>query len=108
MKQILQPFIYAILIIAGIFIGSYLIPASSGHISLLGNGNNNPASKLSDVISYVQDQYVDTVNQQELVNTSIEQMLQHLDPHSAYIPSEDLKSVNEPLQGNFDGIGIEF
>src|SRR6185369_15531748 len=70
--------------------------------------NGNPASKLSDVISYVQDQYVDTVNQQELVNTSIEQMLQHLDPHSAYIPSEDLKSVNEPLQGNFDGIGIEF
>ncbi|MEO8151304.1 MAG: S41 family peptidase [Bacteroidia bacterium] len=108
MKQILQPFIYAILIIAGIFIGSYLIPANSGRISLLGNAHNNPASKIADVISYVQDQYVDTVNQQELVNTSIEQMLQHLDPHSAYIPAEDLKSVNEPLKGNFDGIGIEF
>jgi len=108
MKQILQPFIYALLIIAGIFIGSYLIPGYSGQSSLLSVTHRNPASKISDVINYVQDQYVDTVNQQELVNNSIEQMLQHLDPHSAYIPAEDLKSVNEPLQGNFDGIGIEF
>ncbi len=108
MKQILQPFIYAVLIVAGIFIGFYLLPAGSGNNLLLGKTHSNPASKIADVITYVQDQYVDTVNQQELVNASIEQMLQQLDPHSAYIPAEDLKAVNEPLQGDFEGIGIEF
>lgn len=96
--------IYALLIIAGIFIGIYIMPAGSSQ----GISNNNPASKISDVINFIQDEYVDTINPKQLVNTTIEQMLQQLDPHSAYIPSEELQQVNEPLKGNFDGIGIEF
>lgn len=108
MKQIAQPFIYALLIIAGIFIGSYVLPNHASSRYLLGNTKDSPANKIANVINFVQDEYVDTVNQKDLVNSSIEQMLQHLDPHSAYIPAEDLQQVNEPLQGNFDGIGIEF
>lgn len=106
MKQIFQPLIYAMLIIAGIFIGIYIMPSGASQVGNL--GNNNPANKISDVINFIQDEYVDTVNQKLLVNTTIEQMLQQLDPHSAYIPAEDLEQVNEPLKGNFDGIGIEF
>ena len=53
-------------------------------------------------------EYVDTVNQKKLVESTIEDMLHQLDPHSAYIPADELQASNEPLEGNFDGIGIEF
>lgn len=52
--------------------------------------------------------YVDTVNEKKLTEDAIRTILKDLDPHSAYIPAEDLKDANEPLVGNFDGIGIQF
>lgn len=52
--------------------------------------------------------YVDDVNSEKIVESSIVAMLKDLDPHSTYISPEDVKKMNEPLQGNFDGIGIQF
>src|SRR6185369_1311200 len=65
-------------------------------------------NKIGDVINYINDSYVDTVNPKGLVENTIEGMLHQLDPHSAYIPAEQVQAMNEPLEGNFDGIGIEF
>lgn len=65
-------------------------------------------NKLNDVINYISNEYVDTVNSRALVESTIEDMLHQLDPHSSYIPGEDLQAMNEPLEGNFDGIGVEF
>jgi carboxyl-terminal processing protease len=52
--------------------------------------------------------YVDTVNKSELVEKAIVEMLQNLDPHSTYLTKEEVKAMSEPLQGNFEGIGISF
>ncbi|MDD5694443.1 MAG: S41 family peptidase [Bacteroidales bacterium] len=52
--------------------------------------------------------YVDTVNQPRLVENAIVEMLQELDPHSVYISKEDVKKADEPLVGNFEGIGVQF
>jgi carboxyl-terminal processing protease len=52
--------------------------------------------------------YVDTVNTDALAREAIESMLKKLDPHSVFIPSEEVKAMNEPLDGNFEGVGIEF
>jgi carboxyl-terminal processing protease len=65
-------------------------------------------NKLNDIINYINQEYVDTVNQKKLVETTITDMLHQLDPHSAYIPADELQATNEPLEGNFDGIGVEF
>src|SRR5688500_312836 len=65
-------------------------------------------NKLNDIINYINQEYVDTVNQKKLVESTIEDMLHQLDPHSAYIPADQLQATNEPLEGNFDGIGVEF
>lgn len=65
-------------------------------------------NKLNDVINYINQEYVDTVNEKKLIESTIEGMLHKLDPHSAYIPSDELQATNEPLEGNFDGIGVEF
>ncbi len=52
--------------------------------------------------------YVDTVDAKKLVEDAIRGMLEHLDPHSAYSDAQETKKLNEPLQGSFDGIGIQF
>jgi carboxyl-terminal processing protease len=52
--------------------------------------------------------YVDETNEGKLVEAAIHGMLEELDPHSTYSNAEEVKKMNEPLQGNFDGIGIQF
>lgn len=69
---------------------------------------NENVYKFHRVLSLVDMFYVDTVNQEELVEDAIREMLKKLDPHSIYISKDDVKSMNEPLQGNFEGIGIQF
>jgi carboxyl-terminal processing protease len=101
------PIIFAILLAVGIFIGSRLNISFLPSHTLL-SARSNQSNKISDVINYIQNEYVDTVNSKQLVDISIEQMLQNLDPHSAYIPANELQAANEPLEGNFEGIGIEF
>ena len=101
------PFLIGAAVAAGIFIGSFLG----------GNGQENPISpfksssksdKLQDAIQYIMHEYVDTLNKDNLEEDAIISLLEQLDPHSSYIPAQDLKSVSEQLQGNFDGIGVEF
>jgi len=64
--------------------------------------------KLQATLQIINYAYVDTVHEDDLVETAIVEMLQELDPHSIYISKEDLQRANEPLQGNFEGIGIQF
>ncbi|MEP7167779.1 MAG: S41 family peptidase [Bacteroidota bacterium] len=101
------PIIFAVLLATGIFIGSRMNVSFMSGQKLFAS-KTNQSTKLSDVLNYIQNEYVDTINQKHLVDISIEQMLQNLDPHSAYIPKEDLRAANEPLEGNFEGIGVEF
>lgn len=56
----------------------------------------------------ISEHYVDTVNAEKLVEDAIRGMLEKLDPHSQYSTAEQTKKLNEPLQGSFDGIGIQF
>ena len=64
--------------------------------------------KLRQVISYIENDYVDEVDTEDLVEGVIEDMLEKLDPHSAYIPAKDLAIMQSQLKGNFEGIGVEF
>lgn len=68
----------------------------------------NPNQKLRMAEAAVAQFYVDTVNEDKLVESAIRSMLEELDPHSAYSNPEETKELNEPLEGNFSGIGISF
>jgi carboxyl-terminal processing protease len=70
--------------------------------------NGNVYTKITSLLEYIKLDYVDTINEKQLVEKTVTSMLQSLDPHSAYIPAEDFAQVNEGLEGNFEGIGIEF
>ena len=67
-----------------------------------------PEHKLRMAEAAISTFYVDTVNEDRLVESAIKSMLESLDPHSAYSNPEETKEMNEPLNGNFSGIGISF
>lgn len=67
-----------------------------------------PIEKLNALLFHIQRSYVEDVDTDRLVDEAIIAMLEDLDPHSMYIPASELKAMNEPLQGNFEGIGIQF
>lgn len=69
---------------------------------------SNASMKLRMAESAIKQLYVDTVNEDKLVEDAIRGMLEKLDPHSSYSDPEETKELNEPLQGNFSGIGITF
>ncbi len=64
--------------------------------------------KLSSVLNYIEREYVDPVSRTDLEEKTIPKILEELDPHSQYIPAKELQSVNESLEGNFSGIGVQF
>ncbi|HEY9123888.1 MAG TPA: PDZ domain-containing protein, partial [Bacteroidales bacterium] len=69
---------------------------------------NENSFKITRTLDYINSLYVDTVNQTALTETAIRAMVKELDPHSAYLNIEEVKELNEPLQGNFEGIGVSF
>ena len=102
--QIWLPLLLAIVMIVGMVIG----------FTLRENTTSNNFFKiprrtpLQEVLDLVKLKYVDAVNTDTLADEAIEEMLTHLDPHSIYIPASKLDEINEDLQGNFEGIGVEF
>ena len=78
-------------------------------LSVLAQRNaNKETEKLDYLLYYLNNNYVDTVSSHQIVEEGIRAMLKELDPHSVYISKEELKEMEEPLVGNFDGVGIQF
>ncbi len=102
-KNIWQPFIYALLIASGILLGMWLKPNTDGGLFVFKN-----KSKTGQILNIINQAYVDSVNTDSLEEIAIQELLTQLDPHSVYIPAKDLKLANEGLEGNFEGVGIEF
>lgn len=71
-------------------------------------GADNPLKKLQIAEVAVSNLYVDSVNEEKLVEDAIRGMLKELDPHSTYTSAKETKAMNEPLQGDFEGIGVQF
>lgn len=85
-----------------------LIVVSSGVLAQPSVNRSETTDKFSTLIQYIESIYVDSVNSKELVEKAIIHLLEELDPHSTYISAEEVAEANEPLQGSFDGIGIQF
>lgn len=64
--------------------------------------------KIERSLQMINGLYVDDVDTKKLAEAAIRAMLRELDPHSTYLSEEEVKAMNEPLQGNFEGIGISF
>lgn len=71
-------------------------------------GRNTPMQKLINAEMAINNLYVDSVDENKLIEDAIRGMLKSLDPHSSYATKEEVKALQEPLNGNFEGIGVEF
>jgi carboxyl-terminal processing protease len=106
-KKLLLPVIFAVLLIVGMFIGAKLTPV---HRMLGGSMSSGMYhyTKIQDILYLLEQKYVDPVDRERLVDVAIQGMLEQLDPHSAYITADQLAAINEEIQGNFEGIGVQF
>ena len=101
----LMPLFMAICVVVGILIGTFYANHFSGNRLNIINTSGN---KLNNLLHIIDDQYVDTVNMNDLVEKAMPQILSELDPHSVYISSKDVQSANDDLSSSFSGVGIEF
>lgn len=101
--QIRLPLLVSLGVAAGVLIG-----ATFSGTSPVQNDLGSNLQKMKEVLTLIDRNYVDDVDTEKLVDGAIGHMLSELDPHSAYITAEDRVRANESLQGNFEGIGIEF
>ena len=100
-----MPLLMAACVVVGIIVGSFYANHFSGNRLNIINSSGN---KLNNLLHIIDDQYVDTVNINDLVEKAMPQILAELDPHSVYISARDGEIANDDLRGSFFGIGIEF
>ncbi len=101
-SKALLPLLFMLFLAGGILIGGKLNRSSGG-------GNQSASSsKIQDIISKIDKEYVDPIQKEKLMEETIDDMLHKLDPHSNYIPAQDLKAMNEQMSGKFGGVGIRF
>ena len=99
------PFIIGLAMGAGVFLGSKL-NFSNPSAKLF--TTNAKKEKLNRLIDYIDYEYVDEINTDSIVDVTVNSILENLDPHSVYIPPEELKSITENMKGDFIGIGISY
>ena len=123
-KTVFLPLLISLILVIGILIGNWFgsnfnsnnkdinslfgrktisLKGEQGSFSLLPRSN-----KISSLLGYIENEYVDTVDVEKIIESTIPVIIEKLDPHSVYIPASEIKKYNEPIVGNFSGIGIQF
>lgn len=103
-SSIYLPFLLCVIFAIGILIGGLFF----GNRNFFANPSQKSMQKIQEVLQYVQQNYEDTINFDDLTNIGIEKMIEKLDPHSVYIPKKDVSDANVSLKADFVGVGIEF
>lgn len=93
------PLLIAVAFVVGLFLGAKLFKSTPSW---------NTHVKIDEIMSLIDEEYVDDVNTDSILEVSIPDILSKLDPHTVYIPASELQSTNEVLEGSFGGVGIIF
>ncbi|RBL88722.1 S41 family peptidase [Chitinophaga flava] len=104
--NVFLPLLFAVVLAIGMFLGHKMPGSNTGGTTVFFTKPSKGA--LQEVMDLIKTKYVDTLDADKVQQEAIEGLLAHLDPHSIYIPPSQLQSVNEDLEGNFEGIGVEF
>jgi len=99
------PLLVGVSIAIGIIIGNML--KNNSHPTLAGMNFSRP-NKITTILDLIEQGYVDSVNTGSIVEKTIPEILKNLDPHTTYIPAQNMQEVQEEMQGNFSGIGVQF
>ncbi|MBX2905736.1 MAG: S41 family peptidase [Taibaiella sp.] len=105
-NKVWTPLLFSLVLIFGMVIGFNLRDSLRNKRDITTVIQRN--DRLEELIGLINEKYVDTVNTNTLYKDAVTGLLEPLDPHTIYIPSEELQNVNEGLEGGFSGIGVEF
>ena len=106
--QVRLPLLLAATLAVGMFIGQ-LLPHHDRDIRFFPSSSAGPVSgALDEIMRYIQEKYVDTVDVTALKTGAIDHLLEQLDPHSVYITPDEVQAVEDDMNGGFEGVGIEF
>ena len=109
MKKYILPTLTVIAVALGIFIGSALTQKANAQRIIYQNGQwSIEPTKVDRLLELMESAYVDEINVDSITDEVMSELVQKLDPHSSYIPKEDLEMVNSELAGSFSGIGVQF
>jgi carboxyl-terminal processing protease len=100
------PLLFSLILILGMALGFGLRDTLRNKRDLGTSVTRN--DRIEEIIDLIKDKYVDTINSNLLYKDAISGILKSLDPHTIYIPADQLQSVNDDLEGGFSGIGVEF
>ncbi|MEZ4978715.1 MAG: S41 family peptidase [Chitinophagales bacterium] len=104
-KESLHPLLIALVLAGGIVLGYLINAASPSKPSVF---SSYTYDKMDDLLDYIENNYVDSIDRSELEEKAIVELLMDLDPHSYYIPATEMVGIEEDMQGNFEGIGVQF
>lgn len=104
-QSYLIPILVAFSMSIGLLMGNLLTPNKEVELTAEGQARQQ---KMEDVMRIIDREYVDDVDSKDLFERTIEDMLHKLDPHSAYMTAEEVKALNEGIQGKFGGVGVRF
>lgn len=106
---VLFPLLLVAGVVLGLVLGQYLgRNSTTSQLKGMLSRMALPANKLTYTLSLIENQYVDSVSMDSLSEHVIPLLVKELDPHSVYIPASEMQALNEPLEGEFDGIGVVF
>ena len=109
MKKYLLPTFTVVAVVLGMLIGMSLSQKANAQRIVFQNGSLQiEQSKVDRLLQLMESAYVDEINVDSITDEVMAELVQKLDPHSAYIPKEDLEMVNSELAGSFSGIGVQF
>ncbi len=108
-NTVLFPLLLAAGVVAGLLLGQYLgRNTTASQLKGMISRMTLPTNKLTYTLSLIENKYVDSVSMDSLSEHVIPLLVRELDPHSVYIPASEMQQLNEPLEGEFDGIGVVF
>ncbi|KQM74973.1 peptidase S41 [Pedobacter sp. Leaf216] len=99
---------YSVILIAGMFLGIKFIKDQGFGVKKSPQLASNSDEKLNEILHIINGNYVDDINTDSLQNLPIDSVLHQLDPHSVYLPPTDAQDMTDNLEGNFEGVGIEY
>lgn len=110
MKKYILPTVTVVALMLGFLIGNAISNKANAQRFIIQNGQiiSAPSSKVDQLLQLMDRAYVDPLNLDSITDEAMEELVKRLDPHSAYIPKEDLERVNSELSASFSGIGVQF
>ena len=108
-NKVLIPLLLAIALAVGLIVGQSMGRSTAeSQFRRVISHLRPPYDKLNRTMALIQNEYIDSLNMDSITEQVLPLLVQQLDPHSIYIPAKDMQAVNEPLESEFDGIGVVF